>query len=356
MKIKQKIRLGLGLIFIVVLFFGVISIYFISQLSNSSKVILNNNYETLSFTREMRTVLDENKLPLSSAAQAAFNIQLVKQENNITEKGEREATAQVRASFTILQSATAPITQQETAEQDARVALRTIEGLNMHAIVVKTDAAQASVNKAVLILGIVCCFTFLLLFSFSVNISAFVADPLIKLREAFGEISRKNYDHRMGFSNNMEFEELTSSFNMMAATLKEREKGNITDVLAEKHRIEAIIEHMPEAIIITDTNQQIAFINTAAQAIFHLEHQKVVGKPAGLVASSNKLFHRIFEVAKADVSYKMEVGGREEIFQLETIDVFVPNIESIRSDELNIARLPAGKIYMLKNVGEMHTI
>src|SRR5690242_40445 len=108
MKIKQKIRLGLGLIFIVVLFFGVISIFFISQLSNSSKVILKNNYETLSFTREMRTIFDENKLPLSTAAQAAFNAQLVKQEHNITEKGESEATAQVRASFTALQSATTP--------------------------------------------------------------------------------------------------------------------------------------------------------------------------------------------------------------------------------------------------------
>src|SRR5579862_2380589 len=86
MKIKQKIRLGLGLIFIFVLFFGVISIYFISQLSNSSKVILKNNYETLSFTREMRAVLDENSLPLNSTAQAAFNTQLVKQEHNITEK------------------------------------------------------------------------------------------------------------------------------------------------------------------------------------------------------------------------------------------------------------------------------
>ena len=92
MKIKQKIRLGLGLIFIVVLFFGVISIYFISQLSNSSKVILKNNYATLGFTREMRAVLDENKLPLPAAAKTAFNTQLVKQEHNITEKGEREAT------------------------------------------------------------------------------------------------------------------------------------------------------------------------------------------------------------------------------------------------------------------------
>lgn len=356
MKIKQKIRLGLGLIFIVVLFFGVISIYFISQLSNSSKVILKNNYETLAFTREMRAVLDENSLPLSTAAQAAFSTQLVKQEHNITEKGEREATARVRASFAILQSATASLTQQEAAVHNARVALRAVEGLNMRAVVVKTDVAQASVDNAVLTLGIVCCFTFLLLFSFSVNISAFVADPLIKLREAFAEISKKNYDHRIGFGSNQEFEELTSAFNMMAATLRERDKEGITDILTEKNRITAVIDQMPEAVIITDANQQIAFINTAAQTLFKLEHQKVTGKAVGLIASSNKLFHKIFEVAKNDASYKFEVHGHDEVFQLETIDIFVPNIDSFRSDELNIARLPAGKIYILRQVGEMHAI
>ena len=238
MKIKQKIRLGIGLIFIVVLFFGIVSIYFISRLSNSSEIILKNNYATLGFTREMRAVLDDNKLPLSDAAKTAFNTQLVKQEHNITEKGEREATAQLRKSFTAMQAGVTPLVQQEAAEHDARLALRTIEGLNMQAVATKTAAADASVNRAVLILGIVCCFTFLLLFSFSVNISAFVADPLIKLREAFSEISRKNYDHRIGFGNDLEFEELTSAFNLMAQRLKDRDNLSITELLTEKRRIE----------------------------------------------------------------------------------------------------------------------
>lgn len=356
MKIKQKIRLGLGLIFIVVLFFGVISIYFISRLSNSSKVILKNNYETLTFTRGMRAVLDDNKLPLTDAAKTAFNTQLLKQEHNITEKGEREATAQVRGSFTILQSAGAPLAQQETAEHEARIALNTIEGLNMHAIVVKTDAAQASVNNAVLILGIVCCFTFLLLFSFSVNISAFIADPLIKLREAFAEISRKNYDHRIGFGSNLEFEELTDAFNRMAARLKERDNLSITEVLAEKHRIEAIIEHLPEAVIITDEKQEIVFINTSAQSLFSLQGQKLTGKSAAQLSASNKLLRRVFENTSGEGSYKFEVDGKEALFHMESIDIFVPNIATIMTDELNIARVPAGKIYLLKNIGEMHEI
>jgi PAS domain-containing protein len=354
MKIKQKIRLGLGLIFIVVLFFGVISIYFISQLSNSSKVILKNNYETLRFTREMRAVLDENNLPLTDAAKSAFNTQLIKQEHNITEKGEREATAEVRRLFTILQSGKAPLAQQVAAEHDTRIALRTIEGLNMNAVVVKTDAAQASVNNAVLILGIVCCFTFLLLFSFSVNISAFIADPFIKLTEAFTEVSRKNYHYCISFSNNHEFKELSDAFNKMIVRLKEQDHDSLTEILTEKRRVEGIIEHLTDALFITNEKAEIMFMNHTAKTLFNLHDAKVIGRSLKALAADHELLRSVSENETGEGSFKFEVDGKETSFRMESIDVFVPNIATIKPDELNIARLPVGKIIILRNIGEMH--
>ena len=60
MKIKNKLRLGFGFIFIVVLFFGIVSLYYITEISDNAKVILKNNYETLNYSREMRTILDEH--------------------------------------------------------------------------------------------------------------------------------------------------------------------------------------------------------------------------------------------------------------------------------------------------------
>jgi NtrC-family two-component system sensor histidine kinase KinB len=89
MKIKKKLFLGFGLLFIVVLFFGAVSIYYIEVISETAKVTLKNNYETLTFTREMRSVLDETDLPLTLPAAEAFDKALKKQENNITEPGEK---------------------------------------------------------------------------------------------------------------------------------------------------------------------------------------------------------------------------------------------------------------------------
>ena len=59
MKIKNKLRLGFGFLFVVVFFFGGLSIFYIHDISDNAKVILKNNYESLSFAREMRTILDD---------------------------------------------------------------------------------------------------------------------------------------------------------------------------------------------------------------------------------------------------------------------------------------------------------
>ena len=356
MKIKTKIRLGFALIFVVVLLFGGLSIYFVNQLSKTSRVILKNNYATLSFAKEMRTILDENNIPLSNTAKTSFNNQLVKQENNITEKGEDVATAALRKAFNALQSSASTLAQQQTAERSARVALRKIEDLNMQAVVRKTDAAQNSVNNATIILGLIGCFTFLALFSFSVNITGFIAEPLITLTDGLEEISRKNYEHRLNFSESDEFGEVAAAFNAMATHLKDDAHQSQTAILAIEQRIETIIEQVHDAIIVLNEQQEILFINTTAQNLLNLHEHKLPGKPARQFTSSNDLFRSILESKDNNASLKIEYDGKESLYKLASFEISIPNITTLKTDELNIARVPAGKIYVLRNLTELQAI
>ena len=91
MKIKTKLRLGFGFLFVVVLLFGSISLFYMNRISASAKVILKDNYETLSYTREMRSILDQNDLPLSPSVAADFEKSLHLEEKNVTEAGEEQA-------------------------------------------------------------------------------------------------------------------------------------------------------------------------------------------------------------------------------------------------------------------------
>jgi len=352
MKIKNKLRLGFGFLFVVVLFFGVVSIFYINEISNSAKVILKNNYESLSFARAMRTVLDEHKMPLSDSAKAAFDKQLINQEHNITETGERESTEALRQIFSVLQLQSSTPEQQANAVYKARTYLRKIEELNMQAIVRKNDRAQESVKKATIFLGLVGSFTFLVLFSFSVNFPGFIANPLRELIDGIREITQKNYNQHLNFNKNDEFADVASAFNDMTDRLREWENTNLAKVLSEKQRIETIIEQMQDAIIGLNEKQEILFINTVAENILSLNEDKLVGQPVKKFMATNDLFKSILESGTDVKSFKIAMNGKESYFQLESKEILIPNITDRQTDGLDIASKSVGKVYILRNITE----
>lgn len=353
MKVKHKLRLGFGFLFVVVLFFGAVSLFYINQISSSATVILKDNYETLKYIRDMQTVLDENSLPISPEAANAFNEQLVKEEHNITEQGELSEVKKLRSAFNDLQDQSRAIIQQEAAEKACRFHLRQIELLNMNAIVQKNDKAHASVNKATLFLGFAGTFTFLVLFSFSVNFPGFISGPLNTLLEGIREIGQRNYSQRIHFEKNDEFGEVAGAFNNMAARLDEWENSNLSKIMSEKLRIETIIEQMNDAVIGVNEKGEVLFMNTGAKDILNLTGQKVEGMAAGEIAKHNDLFKSIIARDQAGKPFKIVVNGRDAYFQLEARDIEVPDTQPhTHEDVLRRAKKAAGKVYLLRNITE----
>ncbi|MBS7566886.1 PAS domain-containing protein [Mucilaginibacter sp. Bleaf8] len=352
MKIKSKLRLGFGFLFVVTLFYGALSLFYIQDISKSAKVILKNNYETLSYTKEMRTVLDENPVPLNADAVADFNGQLVKQEHNITEPGEKQATTQLRQVFNRLTTGNLAIAELQTTQRTLRQHLRTIETLNMQAIMRKNDRAHEAVNRATILLSLVGTFTFLILFSFSVNFPDVIAGPLRALLEGIQEISQKNYSQRLNFNKDDEFGEVASAFNTMASRLNDWENSNLATVLSEKRRIDTIIEQMHDAIIGVNEKQEVLFINDAARNLLNLTTEKVVGQNIADLSKGNDLLTFILNNKAGNKPFKIALDHKEAYFQLECREITVPNLSNQQQETLRIAGVSAGMVYVLQNVTE----
>ncbi|MBD1362892.1 PAS domain-containing protein [Mucilaginibacter sp. ZT4R22] len=350
MKVKTKLRLGFGFLFVVVLFFGATALFYIRDISENSKIILKDNYESLSFAREMRNILDGNELPLNRGALDKFNSYLLKQENNITEPGERELTHGVRTALDWL-SVSQPIEKQKYACRLIRKDLAEIERLNMQAIVRKDENARKAVSKATLFLGLVGSFTFLVLFSFSVNFPGFIANPLRALLTGIREIGQKNYDTRLHFEKDDEFAEVANAFNLMASRLNEWENSNLATVISEKRRIETIIEQMQDAIIGVNEKQEILFMNDAARKTLNINDDKVIGKNTDALIKGNDLFRSIIGDEAIVKPFKIVLDGREAYFQLQSSSIVVPNV-SETEEVLRVANRSAGKVYILKNITE----
>lgn len=350
MKIKTKLRLGFGFLFVVVIFFGAISLFYMNKISLSSKVILKDNYETLNYTSNMRAVLDEHPLPLSESAKKSFENYLELEGKNITEKGEGEAVAALRKAYESIKSPAVSLVEKQKAVTTLRATLRLIDKLNMDAIVGKNDAAQKAIEKAAMYVIFAASICFLILFSFIVNFPGFVANPLREFSEAIREISRKNYKQRLEFKGSDEFSELAISFNTMAQELNKWENSNLSKIQSEKLRIEAIIEQMQDAIIGLNEKKEILFFNKVAGELLNLSGEAVVGQNAEVLMKKNDLLNRILQDQQSDKAMKIYADNKESYFQLERREITVPNYDGQSDVAMNQTAKAAGEVYILKNI------
>ena len=350
MKIKTKLRLGFGFLFLVILVFGGMSMYFMNQISDSAKVVLKDNYKSLRFSGKMRAILEDHSLPLTKEVEREFATQLALEEKNITERGEGKAAEMLKIAFMTLSDPLNSPLKQQAALKNARQLLRSIDDLNMSAIVRKNDAAQHGVEQAATYLIFAASMCFLILFSFVVNFPGFVANPLREFSAALKEISRKNYKQRLEFHGSDEFSELAEEFNLMTAQLNKWENSNLAKLQSEKLRIEAIIEQMQDAIIGLNEKNEVLFLNTVAAQLLNLDGKVVIGSDAMELRKKNDLLNKILQINSSDKPMKIYADNKESYFQLERRQITVPVWDEQLEHVITASRKTAGEVYILKNI------
>lgn len=352
MKIKNKLYLGFGFLFIVVIFNGLLSLFYINRVTKSARLSLKDNYQTLSYVRQMRSILDEGPLILSIDRLKKFDTYLIKEKNNITEPGEREAVAELEVFFHLLVSQAQSIKVLQNAQRSVRSSLQKIEALNMNAIVRKYNTTQGLAQRANILLGLVGAITFLILFSFSVNFPNFISDPLRKLQDGIVEISQKNYSTRLSIAQNDEFADVVQAFNSMANRLMQWENSNLANILSNKQRIEAIIEQMKDAIIGVDEKQEILFINSEAKKLLNFTDKKMEGQRLDIISKDNDLFKAIIQDDSNGKPFKIAMYGKELYYRLEIREINVPQLNQIKSEDTLVKTESAGKVFILQNITE----
>ena len=350
MKIKTKLRLGFGFLFIIVLSFGLITLFYLNELSDKSKMILKDNYESLNYVSAMRNILDKNPGVLNQQNSQIFEDNLKKELQNLTEPGEKVAAEKLSAAYQIYKVA-ANVLAKESAIKSIRTELHAIDQVNMKAIYHKNQSANEASGRANFYIMIAATVSFLILFTFIVNFPGFVANPLSEFSSAIKQISRKNYKQRLHFDNQDEFTELASAFNGMVVKLNEWENSNLSKIKSEKSRIEAIIDQMQDAIIGLNEKGEILFLNHLAAKLMNLDEEKVIGQNATELMKKNELLKRIIKPETDNKTLKIYADERESYFVLESREIVIPNYDDDSEEKTLIeTEKSAGSVYILKNI------
>jgi len=336
-RLKTKLSLGLIFLFVVIVLFGVLGLFYINRLSNEGRQVLQNNHESLVYCLGMLDALED--IHIQKDALQTFRDNLKKQQANITEIGEKEATDELTKNFNKLLA-----DPSDTSNYiDIRKSIYKIQELNEMAIRRKNDAAQHTAENATNSLTWLFTILTLVALTFIFNLPGVISDPIRSLSEGIREIANKNYNKRIYLKQDDEFGDLANAFNIMAGKLDEYENSNLARIKFEKSRIETIINQMRDGIIGLDEKGHVLFLNAVAERLLGLKEADITGKYAPDIAVTNDLMRTLLQKNAPKKELKIYCDNKESYFNKDILDV--TNNEAV-----------IGQVIVLRNITPFHEL
>lgn len=342
MKIKTKLIIAVSLLFLMITVLSAIGIRQVNVLAGETKNILTDNYHSLDYSRNMYRILDEQQ---TGPDMGKFRSYLKKQQDNVTEVGEKELTDNLSSHFFLLEKNPNDTVLLEKVRTD----LNGIMKLNMDAIQTKSNGAAKTADDSIMWMSLVSSFCFIIGFTLIVNLPGYIANPIRDLTESIRQIAAKNYSQRIYFKGHDEFTTLAKSFNSMAEKLQEYTASDFSKLMMEKKRIETLINNMHDPVIGLDENYTVLFANNEALKITGLKSTDMIGRPAQEIALTNDLMRSltkdivIHQPAAKEQPLKIYANNRESYFEKDIIPISL-----IPTGETDIKKI--GSVIILRNI------
>lgn len=344
MNIKAKITFGVGMLFLLIVLLASVSGWYVNQLKRDTNNILVANYNTLQYGNNMLLALED--LERDPVSVNRFRENLDKQQLNVTELGEQEATTLIVEHLNALMKNPKDQNLTSAIRRDVAELMR----LNMEAIERKSVIADETAERAIIIISITGALCFLIAFVLLVNLPSSIANPITELTESIKQIANQNYKKRVFFSGHKEFGELADSFNTMAEKLEEYAESKLDKLLKSKKRIETLIDRMHDPVIGTDEDEIVLFANEQACKVTGMRREELVGYSIRDLALRNDLIRDVYRDWNRDGNgflgngtLKIFADDKESYFEKEFIDIgIVPTGE--REEQF------IGRVVLLKNV------
>jgi signal transduction histidine kinase len=377
MRIKYKLITGFGFLFIAILLLWIFSSVYIFKFSSESEGMFKDNYRSVVSAKYMTQTLDELKNSQTRSffaennnlddslyleKQKTFERHLQDEEQNITEFGEKELVVQLKGAYRNLMElynnarADSLLNKQTyfndliPAYNDVKNLIVRISEININAIVRKNNQLKAESHNAFISISILGTICFMISFIFLLNFPGNIANQIRQLTNGIKEIARKNYDQQLPFNKGDEFGELAEAFNAMAGKLSEYENSNLSQLLFEKKRIEAVIGKMKDAIIGLNEKKEIIFCNPLAYELLNTKPFYILGKYAPDVAAQNDLLQSIIKDLM-NGSYKNNDFSPIKIFSDNKESYFTKDIFDVTSPDSDAKEnMLIGYVIILRNI------
>jgi len=318
MKVKYKLFLSLLFLLGVIVLVGGFGSYYLRWLAKDSAAIIQNNNRSLTYLRTIEGLLDDlqymyliEKPDDSETAKifSAIDESLVLQQANITEAGEQEFTDRFANDLERLQKMFVPegIMPFKEFKSEAIPLIRLIRDqsqsiylINEEIMLQRKEQAAATAEKAVLYMNIFGGSSVLIALVFIIGLPIYISKPLETFAVALKEISNGNYKVNVPIRSRDEYGKLAGLFNLMVGKLDAYENSNLAKMINEQKRLNAVINHMDEAILGLDECKKVIFANDHCLRLLGVEREAIIGEYASKFAAGNQLMENLIQELMID--------------------------------------------------------
>jgi two-component system, NtrC family, sensor histidine kinase KinB len=332
MTLHQRLLLCLLPLLIVLVLLGIGGVLLLHNLGQRSSDILRENYISLKAMAEVKEALailershGVDAKEYTRALQLAMSA-IEKELGNITVAGEQSAAETLEHSLKQLRFEL-PANHHRELVQQARLFADDIIQLNEGAMFSADRATQETARISTIVLGSTIAFGLFLAFVSLWLLKSTLVQPIRTLTAATTAIADGDLRQLVPVSGKTELAELATSFNRMAARLREYTQSSEADLIRTRVAAQATISAFSDPVVLLGTDGRVELANVAAVRVFGVQ----VGQPW----SAPEQLHQL--IAKA--------SGSQRGLVMETFDEAL----NIRHGEHDITLLP--QVYPIRSEG-----
>lgn len=321
--IKNKILILLGTMFFLFILNNLWAIINLRKLDNSINMIMKSNYNSIVAVQNMSLILErQDSLQLSYIFtknkdyiekfyenKEYFYNSLKVEQNNITEKGERELSKKATENYEIYNrkfDKFLKIKKEDEMQEyyfneifpvfeELKQNFRELIDLNQNSMLNKKEKAAEISKQAVLSIIFLVTITTIIGFMLSSFIINGIFVQFRELIEKMNKISKGDYSQRIKPLNDKELKKLAETFNKMSEELSSYRIMSIKKLMAEKKKAEAVVENISDGIIVADLKGKVILINKEAKHLFNLieKDEQTIGKDFISVINNKEIYEKI---------------------------------------------------------------
>jgi two-component system, NtrC family, sensor histidine kinase KinB len=312
-KLRTKLLLAHTPVLVALVVIAAAAVYIAHRLGDAPGSILRENFRSFDAGRGMLVAIDAIDRdvvapPWRSVAEArrriaderaTFERELELQRSNITEAGEREATARLEQAWRAYVDGIPTMPDRTALEEHAhrayelRRAVDAILQLNRDAMRDKSRTAAERADRLATRLVVTAVVALVLALVVTGAWLRRLSSPLRTMEHAVRRVGAGDFETRLEITGDDEVASLGRSFDDMARRLHEYRKSSLGELLHANNRLESVMDSLADAVVVYDLGGVVVGHNRVAAELLGAEDLALPRLPEGLAEAVERAIARV---------------------------------------------------------------